>query len=276
MPPSFEELANEGIPADAMPPHGSHRSKPLIIAASLTCILALGYHFLSDPALPEAAEILLAVDGEVPGVLPHAIDSSTEFNESFETLKEGEGAPNYRETDEGKLSTPPTVIAKLEPSPTPQPVIPEQPITIAASAIALEIPLQAKTTAQAEPESTPTTALHLPKEAQVEFPRDWGGIVLVPDGTKLAKAYTSDVRLARVEAHPIDGERIRVWARIQNLTEMDMQSEVGCEFRSSNYEKFGSAHFEPSIIPKNGVIDVYFESPYDRVESYTVMVKRVQ
>jgi len=216
----------------------------------------------------------------VPGVLPHTIDSSTEFNESFETLKEGEVAPDYRETDEGTLSTPPTVRAKLEPLPTPQPVIQEQPTTVAASTIALEIPTQATTAAHTEQpaalESTPTTALHLPQAAQVELPRDWGGIVLVPDGTKLAKAYTSDVRLARVEAHPIDGERIRVWARIQNLTETEIQSEVGCEFRSSNYEKFGSAHFEPSIIPKNGVIDVYFESPHDRVESYTVMVKRVQ
>jgi len=58
MPQSFEELANEGIPLDALEPHGSHRSKPLIVAALLACIFALGYYFLSSPDIPEAAEIL--------------------------------------------------------------------------------------------------------------------------------------------------------------------------------------------------------------------------
>ena len=267
MPQSFEELANEGIALDAMPPHGSHRPKPLKIITSLACILALGalgYNFVLKPDRQSAAEILLSVDGEVPGVLPHTIDSSTEFNESLETLKVGEVAPDYRETSEGKLST--LTVAGTDREPSEQPAIQEQPVS--ASIITLQ------STAPTEQIKAPATALKLTSESDLELPRDWSGMVLVPDSAKLAKAYTSDVRLTRVEAHPIDGERIRVWARIHNLTDTPMQSEVGCEFRSSNSSQFGSAHFEPSIIPENGIIDVFFESPYDGVESYTVMVKR--
>ncbi len=280
MPQSFEELADEGIPQDALH-HHSDRSKRLTAAAALVCILivaALGYHFLLKSGLPEAAEILLTVDDEIPEVLPHSLDSATEFNESFDSLKAGEAVPDYRETPEGKLSTSPAIAAVVEAA-APDRILPQAKAeTIEASP--MQTPsLSPQTTLAEAPHTltaTPASVLKIPSETAVELPRDWGGLVLIPDNAKLAKAYTSDVRLARVEAHPIDGERIRVWARIQNLTDTEMQSEVGCEFRSSNYSQYGSAHFEPSIIPENGVIDVYFESPHDRVESYTVMVKRAE
>ena len=283
MPLSFEELANEGIPQDALTHHSSNRSMRLTAVASLSCITilsALAYHFLLKSDLPEAAEILLSVDGDISEVLPHTLDSATEFNESFDSLKEGEPVPEYRETEEGSLSTMPAIAAVAEPE--EQSDIQDSPTIVSAGAAlvkAPEAPTAAPTTQIDQPEllaQTPASLLKLPSETAVELPRDWGGLVLVPDTAKLAKAYTSDVRLARVEAHPIDGERIRVWARIQNLTDAELQSEVGCEFRSSNYSQYASAHFEPSIIPENGVIDVYFESPHDRVESYTVMVKRVE
>lgn len=108
---------------------------------------------------------------------------------------------------------------------------------------------------------------------EIDLVRDWAGLVLVPDGVQLARAYTSGVRLNRVEAHPIDGERLRVWARIENLTDQDLTVETACEFRFAD-EARSLPSFRASQIPVNGALDVYYVSSMSGVNAYTLMVKR--
>ena len=58
--------------------------------------------------------------------------------------------------------------------------------------------------------------------------RDWTGLVLVPISTSLSKAYTSEVRLLRIEAHPLNDGRVRVWTRIHNISERTLPGQVAC------------------------------------------------
>jgi hypothetical protein len=265
---SFEELADAGIPNTEVPPVVVDRSKVLsfVILACVAGAAFGAYLYFSKPALPEAAEILLSVEGEVPGVLPHALDSATEFEESFDYLKEGEAGPEYRAPSEVHPVADAMVADVAEPE-----------VSIGSAEVLESVDGDALESAtEVVLDRAPESVLKgtLAPDAEVIFGRDWGGLVLVPDTAKLAKAYTSDVCFTRVEAHPIDGERLRVWARIQNLTDVPMDVEVGCEFRSSQYHLTDGARFDQMLIPVRGFVDVQFVSPLDGVESYTVMVKR--
>lgn len=108
---------------------------------------------------------------------------------------------------------------------------------------------------------------------QLDLVRDWEGLILVPEGVQLAQAYTSNVRLHRVEAHPIDGGRLRVWSRIQNLTNQNLMVETACEFRFTGHA-IAPSRFRPSMIPAGGALDVYFVSSREGVSAYTLMVKQ--
>ncbi len=102
---------------------------------------------------------------------------------------------------------------------------------------------------------------------------DWDGTVLVPDMKLMSKAYSSSVSLPRVEAHPLQNNRIRVWARIQNETEGPLRLQVSCAFRiegSPDHQQSGSQFL---TLAKGTYQDVMFNSPSDGVMSYTVFVK---
>jgi len=219
--------------------------------------------------------ILLSVDAEVPGVLPHRLDDTTEFEESFEYLKKGEDAPDFRALEE---------IETVEEVGYAG-VVTEQVCVEAGGVVDLEVSSnpshmevsdEPSVVAEEVLDRAPAIVLKqsIPENVEVVFERDWSGVVLVPDLMKLAKAYTSDVRLARIEAHPIDGERLRVWARIQNITDAPMNVEIGCEFRSGQYSMSDRAQFEATLIPAGGFVEKQFVSTQDRVASYTLMVKR--
>lgn len=267
---SFEELADAGLSEDAapLPPIGRSKIWLFLVLLCLVCAASGAYFYYSDPELPEAAQILLSVDAEVPGVLPHTLDDATEFEESFEYLKEGESAPDYRVSDEIEDDVElPAVIEVAEA--TISPLIVKESIPIAAE---LAKPDETDPVLDRAPPIVLKQAI--PQDVEIVFERDWGGVVLVPDRMKLAKAYTSDVRLARIEAHPIDGEHLRVWARIQNVTADAMSAEIGCEFRFAQNGSGGRAQFESIRIPPGGFVEKQFVSPQDRVASYTLMVKR--
>ncbi|MGB0745081.1 MAG: hypothetical protein ACPGSB_11215 [Opitutales bacterium] len=111
-------------------------------------------------------------------------------------------------------------------------------------------------------------------DVEIDFIRDWSGIVLVPDGVTLSRAYSSIVSLDRVETHPIDGGRLRVWSRIRNLTSEDLTVETACEFRFEGSLRSYPA-FRPSFIPGGGAADVIFVSPRNGAIAYTLMVKNL-
>ncbi len=111
-------------------------------------------------------------------------------------------------------------------------------------------------------------------EIEVSLPEpDWNGIVLIPDMKVMSKAYNASVTLPRVEAHPLNDNHIRVWARIKNETNGPLRIQVSCSFRIE-----GSLDLQPSgtqklILRKDSYTDVKFDSPSDGVLSYTVLVK---
>ena len=102
---------------------------------------------------------------------------------------------------------------------------------------------------------------------------DWDGLVLVPDMSMMSKAYSSSVSLPRIEAHPLQDGRIRVWARIQNESAGSLRIQVGCAFRiegSLDFQQSGTQFF---TLAKGTYQDVMFNSPSEGVLSYTVLVK---
>jgi len=102
--------------------------------------------------------------------------------------------------------------------------------------------------------------------------QDWTGIVLVPLSKSLSKAATSDVRLIKVEAHPLKDGRVRIWTRIENVGSKTLPAEIACEFRLHGVH-LTSPYFYPFDIPANSYRDVFFISPEGELNSYTVLVR---
>ena len=103
--------------------------------------------------------------------------------------------------------------------------------------------------------------------------RDWTGLVLVPISTSLSKAYTSEVRLLRIEAHPLNDGRVRVWTRIHNVGNRTMPGQVACRFSMKNQPTATSPYFYELQVPPYGFRDVFFISPDGDLMSYTVLVR---
>ncbi len=102
--------------------------------------------------------------------------------------------------------------------------------------------------------------------------RDWTGLVLIPISKSLSKAHTSDVKLAKVEAHPLTDGRVRIWTRIQNTGNQQLPAQVACEFRLRGVH-LTSPYFYDLSVPANGYRDVFFVSPEGELNSYTVLVR---
>jgi hypothetical protein len=103
--------------------------------------------------------------------------------------------------------------------------------------------------------------------------RDWTGLVLVPIATSLSKAYTSEVRLLKIEAHPLNDGRVRVWTRIHNIGDRTMPGQVACRFTMRNQPTATSPYFYELQLPPHGFRDVFFISPDGDLTSYTVLVR---
>jgi hypothetical protein len=106
--------------------------------------------------------------------------------------------------------------------------------------------------------------------------RNWSGAVLVPDLKVVSKAYTDLVALARVEAHPIDDGRLRVWARVQNLTDVPLLLQQDCTFRTAGMSGLEKPYFESLKVPAADFRDVMFESDTKGVVAYTILVRLYQ
>ena len=102
--------------------------------------------------------------------------------------------------------------------------------------------------------------------------RDWTGLVLVPISTSLSKAYTSDVQLIKVEAHPLSDGRVRVWTRVHNVGNGTLPAEIACEFRMKG-SSASSPYFYQFEVPGDDYRDVFFVSPDGQLNSYTVLVR---
>lgn len=103
--------------------------------------------------------------------------------------------------------------------------------------------------------------------------RDWTGLVLVPINTSLSKAYTSEVRLLKVEAHPLHDGRVRVWTRVRNLGSKPLPSEIACSFRMRGETTPNSPYFYRLEVPAGEFRDVFFVSPDGELSAYTVLVR---
>jgi len=102
--------------------------------------------------------------------------------------------------------------------------------------------------------------------------RDWTGLVLVPISTSLSKAYTSDVQLIKVEAHPLNDGRVRVWTRVHNVGNSNFPAEIACEFRMKGTQ-ISSPYFYQFEVPADDYRDVFFVSPDGQLNAYTVLVR---
>lgn len=102
--------------------------------------------------------------------------------------------------------------------------------------------------------------------------RDWTGLVLVPISTSLSKAYTSDVQLMKVEAHPLSDGRIRVWTRVHNVGHSGLPAEIACEFRMKG-SQVSSPYFYQFDVPGGDYRDVFFVCPDGQLNAYTVLVR---
>jgi hypothetical protein len=95
----------------------------------------------------------------------------------------------------------------------------------------------------------------------------------VPIATSLSKAYTSEVRLLKIEAHPLNDGRVRVWTRIHNIGDRTMPGQVACRFTMRNQPTATSPYFYELQLPPHGFRDVFFISPDGDLTSYTVLVR---
>lgn len=127
------------------------------------------------------------------------------------------------------------------------------------------------------PEQNPAALVHVEKGksqsgAEVALPRTWDGTVLVPDRLKMARAFSTDVSLPRIEAHPLTDGNLQVWVRIKNDVQQSRLSQVACIFRDLKGSQ-DKTDFVSVDIPPSAFVDVYFISPVADVSAYTILVR---
>lgn len=265
---SFEEMADAGLPPQQAAPPNTSFARRLLVALLLLCLIGGGGLFglkaLTKPDLPAAAELLIVEEGEdaEPGVLPHQLDDVTEFPDALAHLKEGAAAPELRQRED-----------QVERLGLVRPAVAAESVAVAEMELVVEVPVVPVATAHPV-EVRDLVASNVELGESPSAVRDWGGLILVPDGVKLSRAFSSTVRLSRIEAHPIDGDRLRVWVRIENLTDADLGIRVGCAFSSPEPGTSGGG-FERLQIPVGAAVDAYFVSESDGVRGYTILVKRL-
>jgi hypothetical protein len=103
--------------------------------------------------------------------------------------------------------------------------------------------------------------------------KDWTGLVLVPLNTSLSKAYTSAVRLIKVEAHPLSDGRVRIWIRVKNIGDKSLPTEIACLFRMQGEKSSDSPYFYQLDVPEQAFRDVFFVSPVGQLSTYTMLVR---
>jgi len=281
---SFEELADAGLTPEQLQGPDTVSNKRWL--SLLTLIAAAGacggwFYWIKErpPEINETAERLLVSEevAEATGALPHVLDDKTEFGESITYLKEGIREPEIREAEMPLLGSEVAAESDQLEAEQPEPSMSEEAISEVENAeIVVEVPVVEVSAPVVETAPAEEVVIVTPSVVEMDLVtlRDWGGVVLVPDNVRLSRAFSSAVRLVRIEAHPIDGDRLRVWVRIQNITDKDLKIRVGCSFRSIN-EKSAGAGFEVVEIPSGYALDTHFVSSEDMVKAYTLLVKRL-
>jgi hypothetical protein len=231
----------------------------LLFAASAVFIaLSAGCNKLPPPppaptALPPPTpETVVArlTQPDSPAILPHKVDPATAFPQALASL-----SPN---------GTAPKVLA-------PSATTPKGDASTATS------PNDEQTTDDykiIDPNRPPTKGLTADGVTTDLVMHDWTGIVLVPLDTSISRAHTVLVAIDRIEAHPLDNGQVRIWARIRNISDGPLPSEVACSFRTAESPEPERPIFYKLDIPRGDYRDVFFVSPEGRnLNSYTVLVR---
>ena len=184
--------------------------------------------------MSESAKLLVEPSADTAdAVLLHTVDTATEFPAALTSLEPDVPEPEVRTVEE---------------LPPPQ---------------------------QDNPSTEPTeqaVRVVQPTRAAVPLRQDWGGVILVPDMDRMSRGFTSRVTLTRIEAHPIANDHFRVWVRVRNDDNKDIEADVACNFRALNEEP-EATEFIPITIPKGGSANAYFISPMPHVAYYTILVR---
>jgi len=184
--------------------------------------------------MSESAKLLVTPSADTAdAVLLHTVDTATEF---------------------------PTALASLEPD-------------VAEPDVRAVEDLAPKSTASAPGESVAQAVqVVAPVKASAPLRQDWGGVILVPDMNRMSRGFTSRVTLTRIEAHPIADDHFRVWVRIRNDENKDIEADVACNFRALD-KQAEETEFIPISIPAGGSANAYFISPMPHVAYYTILVR---
>jgi hypothetical protein len=201
------------------------------------------------PPTPETVVARLT-QPDSPEILPHKIEPATAFPQALASLSPTGTAP--------KVLSPTGTAPEAPSSTTPSPKD-EAP------------PDDSKTI---DPNRPPTKGLTADGVTTDLVMHDWTGIVLVPLDTSVSRAHTVLVTLDRIEAHPLDNGQVRIWARVRNISDTSLPSEVACSFRTAESPEPERPIFYKLDIPRGDYRDVFFVSPEGRnLNSYTVLVR---
>lgn len=210
----------------------------LRLSTSLLALLLIsGCGDNANSNLPEAASNLVDPSKkDAASTLPHTVDSATEFVAAVESLAPEVEEPVLRETVTEEIE-----VVRVE-----------------------------KTSEASKPNIQIKQELKAPENKAIE--QDWSGIILIPDRTRMSKAYSTEVKLERIEAHPLTNEKLRVWVRVANTSSLPLDTRIACNFSDSN-QATNKTDFVPVTIPAKGSVDAYFMSPMSDVRSYTILVR---
>ncbi|ADE55027.1 hypothetical protein [Coraliomargarita akajimensis] len=254
---SFEDLANSGLPPahEPSPSVRSHRRLYwTLLIAPLLAYLAWTF-WLGPGAVKDSAKLLLADEQSAPsGHVPHTLDNSTEFEASLAYLDDTADTPSYRETPEAA-----STVKVVE-------IVSDKGITGTITTVAAP-------TMEETDKSTLISAEAIEPVVTADE-RQWTGQILIPDAVKLSRAFISKVRLSRIEVHPNSNGTVRIWIRLQNLTETPLQTKVGCDFRTQR-DNSRIRNMNVVDLPAGATIDTHFYSERDAVYAYTVLVKEI-
>jgi hypothetical protein len=204
----------------------------------------------SLPPPTPATVVARLTQPDSPLILPHKIETSTAFPQALASLSPTAAAP--------KVLPLPAATPNGE---TPAATAPNgEPTTDDLKIV--------------DPDRPPTKGLTADGVTTDLVMHDWTGIVLVPLDTSVSRAHTVLVTIDRIEAHPLDDGQVRIWARIRNVSDGPLPSEVACSFRTAESPEPERPIFYKLDIPHGDYRDVFFVSPEGRnLNAYTVLVR---
>jgi hypothetical protein len=101
---------------------------------------------------------------------------------------------------------------------------------------------------------------------------NWSGLVLNSKVTTQSLGHVSNFKLMRIEVHPLNDGRIRVWVEFANYSPDPVIPEVACQYNPEDEGAYAKFRALPELAPGKKIL-TYFESRRPAPDAYSILIR---